>query len=153
MMTKKIVFVVVLVGFLAMVYANGNAKDLPMEDIENQLKEKTNIEKMAKCDNRNLMQFFGLDYEQYESHIFYKGKEALSVEEILIVKAHSEDDLASVKDAVDTRIASQIKTFEGYGPEQVAMLKNAIVTTKGNYLFYCVSKNPEKYEEVFKDAI
>ena len=72
---------------------------------------------------------------------------------MLIVKAHSKEDLSPVKDAVDARIASQIKTFEGYGPEQVAMLKNAIVTTKGNYLFYCVSKNPEKYEEVFKDAI
>lgn len=152
-MTKKIVFVVILVGFLAMVYANGNAKDLPMEDIENQLKEKTKIEKMAKCDNRNLMQFFGLDYEQYESHIFYKGKEALSVEEVLIVKAASEDDLADVKDAVESRIQSQIKTFDGYGPKQVAMLKNAIVTTKGNYLFYCVATDPDKYEEVFKDAI
>ncbi len=89
------------------------------------------------------------------NHIsFIKEKEALSVEEVLVVKAHSKDDLTSVKDAVDARIASQIKTFEGYGPGTGGDAeKNAIVTTKGNYLFYCVSKTPEKYEEVFKDAI
>jgi hypothetical protein len=85
--------------------------------------------------------------------MYYKGKEALSVDEVLIVKAKNKDDLAQVKDLVEDRISSQTATFEGYGPTQVAELKNAIVETKGVYLFYCVAKNPDKYEEVFKDAI
>lgn len=152
-MVKKIIFIVVLIGFLAVVYANGNAKDVPMKDIETLLKKNTNIEKMAKCSNRDLVQFLGLDYEQFESHIYYKGKEALSVEEVFIVKANSKADLSGVKDKVEERIDSQKTTFEGYGPTQVAMLKNAIIITKGNYLFYCVSKDSDKFEEVFKDAI
>lgn len=152
-MIKKTIFVVILAGFLALVYANGNAKDVPMKDIENLLKKNTTIEKMAKCSNRDLMQFIGLDYEQFDSHIYFKGKEALSVEEVLIVKANSKEDLSTVKDKVEERIASQTTAFEGYGPTQVAMLDDAIVTTKGNYLFFCVSKNPDVFEEVFKDAI
>lgn len=152
-MIKKTIFVVVLISFLAIVYANGNAKDVPLRDIDALLRKETNIEKMAKCNNRDLMQFISLDYEQFDSHLYYKGKEALSVEEILIVKVNSKDILSAIKDKVEERIESQITTFEGYGPEQVAMLGNAIVTTKGNYLFYCVSKNPDKFEEVFKDAI
>ncbi|MGF6375685.1 hypothetical protein M2140_000734 [Clostridiales Family XIII bacterium PM5-7] len=152
-MIKKSIFVVILIGFLSLVYANGNAKDVPMKDIEALLKKNTTIEKMKKCSNRDLMQFMNLDGEQFDSHIYYKGKEALSVEELLIVKVSDKETLSSIKDQVEQRIESQITTFESYGPEQVAMLDNAIITTKGNYLFYCVSKSPDQFKEVFIDAI
>ena len=152
-MIKKILSVIVLVLFLAGVYANGNAKDISMPEIEQQLQNHTAFNKMTKCDNRNLMQFFGLDYQQYDSYLYYKSSEALSVEEILIVKAKEKSDLSGVQDAVDTRIDSQISTFEGYGPTQVAQLKNAVVVTKGNYLFYCTGDDAEDLEEVFEDAV
>lgn len=152
-MTKKVIFLVILIAFLAMVYADGSAKDVPMETIEDKLIETVHIDDMAKCGNRNLMQFLNLDYEQYESYIYYKGKEALSVEELLIIKAKNKDDLSSVKDAVEERIQSQIKTYEGYGPAQVSQLENAVVTTKGAYLFYCTGESAEKTEEVFEDVI
>lgn len=152
-MAKKGILVLILAVFLAMVYADGNAKDVPIKDIEKQLTEKTSIEKLAKCSNRNLMQFLNLDYEQYDGNIYYKGKEALSVDEILIIKVHRKEDLDAVKDAVETRIDNQITTFEGYGPAQIAALEDAIIFTKGNYLFYGVGKNTEEIEEVFEDAI
>lgn len=86
-MIKKSIFLIILIVFLTMVYADGNAKDVPMEDIENKLIEETDLGKMAKCGNRNLMQFLNLDYQQYDEYLYYKGKEALSVDEVLIVKA------------------------------------------------------------------
>lgn len=152
-MIKKAVFVVILIIFLFGVYARAGAKDVPMKEIEKQLTAKTDITQMAKCDNRNLMQFFGLDYEQYDSHLYYKGKEALSVDEVLIIKVHEKTDLDGVKDAVEKRIDSQKATFDGYGPAQVALLSNAVMITRGNYLFYCTGKNAEELEEVFCDVI
>ena len=152
-MIKKGIFVLILAAFLVFVYADGNAKDIPVPDIEKQLIEETALDKMSKCDNRSLLQFFGLDYEQYDSHIYYKGKEALSVDEVLIVKAAAKTDLDAVKDAVEDRIDSQIATFEGYGPAQVALLKNAVIVTKGKYLFYAVSEDADKMREVFEDVI
>jgi len=152
-MTKKIVLSAILIIFLAAVYMNGNAKDVTVASIEKQMIANTNIENMTRCNNLRLREFIGLNYEDYDSYMYYKGKEALSVDEVLIVKAKNKDDLAQVKDLVEDRISSQTATFEGYGPTQVAELKNAIVETKGVYLFYCVAKNPDKYEEVFKDAI
>ncbi|WP_425754977.1 DUF4358 domain-containing protein [Ihubacter sp. rT4E-8] len=152
-MIKKAVFVVILMIFLTSVYARAGAKDVPMEEIEKQLTAKCDMEQMAKCDNRNLMQFLGLDYEQYDSHLYYKGKEALSVDEVLIVKVHEKDDLDSVKDAVEKRVAVQTATFDGYGPEQVALLSDAVIFTKGKYLFYCTDKNAEDIGGVFSDAV
>ena len=152
-MIKKAVFVLILILFLAGVYESAGANDIPMEDIETQLTTACDMTHMTKSYNRNLMQFFGLDYEQYDSHLYYKGKEALSVDEVLIVKAHEKSDLDGVKDAVEKRIASQTATFDGYGPAQVALLSDAVIITKGNYLFYCTDQHAEKFGEVFCDAV
>ena len=108
---------------------------------------------MKACGDRDLLQFMGLDYRNYDSYIYYKSGEALGVDELLIVKAKDPQDLTAVQDAVDKRVDSQIRKFDSYGPEQVKELDNSIIRKKGRYLFYCTAKSPEKYEEVFKNAI
>ena len=62
-------------------------------------------------------------------------------------------DLDDVKDAVESRVKSQEKVFESYGPDQMKLLGNAVIETRGKYLFYCVSDDATKYEEVFRDAV
>lgn len=149
----KIVMIIILIIFLVVVYSSADAKNISMSKIENAFKAKTDLEQMQKCNSRQLKEFVNLDSSNYASVMYYKSKESLDVSEILIVKAKNRSDLDAVQDAVDERINSQISTFDSYGPSQVAMLKNAVVVKKGKYLFYCVSKNPDKYEEVFKHAI
>ena len=95
----------------------------------------------------------GIDYSAYDEVIYYKSKVALDVSELMIVKANDKNDLNGVQDAVEKRISSQINTYRDYGPEQVRQLKNAVITKRGKYLFYCVAKDPEKYEGVFYRAV
>ena len=126
----KCALLVVLFAFLAIVYSRENAKDVSMDKIEAQLIKKTNIEKLQKQKPRDLVQFIGLDANNYEAVLYYKSK-----------------------DAVEKRITSQIEAFDNYGPEQVKELKNAIVTSRGKYVFYGVAKDPDKYEEVLLSVI
>jgi len=149
----KIILSIVLILFLAAVYHRSGAPDVPMDSVESALRKGTDLSSMQKCSNRQLMQFMGLDYSDYDSYIYYKSREALGVQEVLIVRVYRRDDLTAVEDAIDRRVADQTRTFEGYGPSQVAMLKNAIIYKRGNYIFYCVDKNPDRYEEVFRHAL
>lgn len=149
----KIVLVAVLIAFLITVYAQNNAKDVPMSTIDKAFQKQTSVTTMKKCNSRELMEFMGIDSSQYEGFMYYKSKNALGVSEVLVLKAHKGTSLSGAEDAAETRIDSQTHTFESYGPKQVSMLKNAIVLKKGQYLFYCTAKNPDKYEEVFKNVI
>ena len=126
----KCALLVVLFAFLAIVYSRENAKDVSMDKIEAQLIKKTNIEKLQKQKPRDLVQFIGL-----------------------VIKVKNKSDVKAVKDAVEKRITSQIEAFDNYGPEQVKELKNAIVTSRGKYVFYGVAKDPDKYEEVLLSVI
>lgn len=149
----KAVMIIVLIVFLVNVYSMQDADDVSLKKINQILRSQTDIEEMEQCNARQLMQFTGLDASAYDSFLYYKSGEALSVEELLIVKADSPDDLDTVQDAVENRISNQISTYKDYAPEQADLLKNAIVTRRGDYLFYCAAEKPEKYEEVFDNAV
>ena len=71
----------------------------------------------------------------------------------MIVKASDRNKLNNLRDSVDKRIQSQLKIFEGYGPKQVAALKNALIIQKGTYLLYYVGDDGQKIEEVFRNAV
>lgn len=152
-MAKKILFTAVLIIFLAAVYSRGNAKDVPLKEIESALIKEPTFHAMEKSGDRQLLQFLDLDPESFSEYVYYRGTEALSAEELLIVKAAGKEDMSAVKDAVDRRVAEQTKLFESYVPKQVAMLKNAVILTKGHYLFYCAGENAERYKEVFLHAV
>lgn len=150
----KLVLVAVLAAFLVVVYRMNNAKDVEASVIQTALTEQTDIaEVMAECDEHDLMQFLSLDADDYEYFIYYKGTEALSAAEVLVIKADSDEVIDAAEEAVNARISAQLTAFDGYGTEQVKQLNNAIVTTRGTYLFYCTAGDPDEYEEVFKDVI
>ena len=149
----KAAFIAVLIIFLAAVYDMNDARNVPMRDIENSLKAKTDIEELKKCNTRELLEFVGIDYSGYSEVLYYKSRVALDVTELCIVKAYSRNDLNDVQDAVEKRVDSQINTYRDYGPKQVNQLKNAVITKRGKYLFYCVADEAEKYEEVFRHAV
>lgn len=149
----KLVLLAVLAVFLFAVYKLNDAPDVSMNAIADRMSARTDLSGFQKCDERDLKQFIGLEPSQYDSFFYYRGKEALSVDEVLVIKMPDKADVDVARDAAEARVAAQIKAFESYGPEQVKRLKNSVITSQGRYLFYCVAKSPLDYEEVFKDVI
>lgn len=149
----KAVMLLMLVIFLGTVYYINDAEDVPMAKIEKALKKDSPIAELKKRNTRELMEYMGVDFSKYDEVLYYKSHEALNVSELMIVKVKSKSQLNDVQDAVEARIKEQVDTYVDYGPEQVAMVDNAVVLKRGKYLFYCVAKDPEKYEEVFRRVI
>ena len=149
----RAIFILLLVLFLFLVYRQVDANDVPLSTIKSELTAKTDLSMFEECDERALKQFIGIEPSAYKEYIYYKGTEALSVDELLILKVEDKSTLGGLMDQCEKRVASQINAFESYGPEQVSRLKNAVYFQKGNFLFYCVGKDTVPYEEVFKDVV
>lgn len=150
----KACFILILALFLVFVYSRSDASDADLIKVDESLKTETDcMSVMSKADDRDLIQFIGLNSDSFEQVIYYRSTKALAVEELLIVKAKSQDQLSDVEEAVQERIDAQIKAYSGYGPEQVKQLENAVRTKKGNYYFYCTADEAEDYEEVLLNAI
>lgn len=153
-MLIKIAFIAILVAFLGVIFSAANVRDVNLSDVSKALKKNTDITSVMKKQNeRDLMQFMGLNANDYSQVIYYRNTTALAVDELLIVKSDDEADFDTVEEAVNARISSQLKVYESYGPAQCALLNNAVQTEKGKYYCYCTAENAELYEEVLLNAI
>ena len=108
---------------------------------------------MGQATVLDFKRIFGLNAEDYEGIAYFKPVSQMDVEELLIVKVKSEEQMESLEEAADERIENQKKSFDGYGAAQCALLEKAIVKKKGNFLFYCTSPDAEEYCNRFVDAM
>lgn len=149
----KVAFLTVLAAFLIFVYWTESAKDVPMKHIENALLSNKYVKEMTVQTPRELERYMQISASNYDGFFYARSVDNLAVDEVLVIKVKSNDQLNQLKDAVDNRITQQITNYQGYAPKQVSMLKNAKTFTKGNYIFYCVSRKPDSISEDFTDVI
>lgn len=149
----KAVFLIVLAVFLIFVYWTESAKDVPMANIEKKLLKNKYVKEMKVQTPRELERYMQISASDYDGFFYARSVNNLAVDEVLVIKVKSREQLNHLKDAVDNRLKQQTANYQGYAPKQVSMLKNAKTFTKGNYIFYCVSKKPDSISEDFTDVI
>ena len=113
-----------------------------------------NTEGMTKADRIMIKRLFGIDVNDYESvHLLYPS-DNMGAKELLIVKLKDDSDMNALIRAVDERLSTQKKSFEGYGVEQFALLTDkSVCETTGNFLIFVVSDEYEHAIEAFRNAI
>ena len=72
-----------------------------------------------------------------QSRAAYTSAEA-TADEIVVIEAKDTDAAARVKEAMETRVADQISTFESYAPAEVAKLNDAVIEVRDKYVILCV---------------
>lgn len=149
----KALYLLVLAVFLIFVYWTESAKDVPISKIEESLLKNNYVQEMKVQTPRELERYMQISASDYDGFFYARSVNNLAVDEVLVVKVKSKEQLNHLKDAVDIRLKQQITNYQGYAPKQVSMLKNAKTFTKGNYIFYCVSKKPDSISEDFTDVI
>ncbi len=122
------------------------------DDVSNESVEGV-FDGMGQADALDFKRIFGLNAEDYDGTAYFKPISQMDVEELLIVRLQSDDQAEDLEEAAEERIKNQKTSFDGYGAAQCALLEKAIVKIKGNFFFYCVSPEAEKYYNAFLDAI
>ncbi len=73
-------------------------------------------------------------------------------EELALFEAKDEASAENILQAVNDRVADLKFGFEGYLPEELKVIENAIVKKEGKYVLFAVGQNSEKINEVFKNS-
>lgn len=127
--------------------------DMTVEEIESDMGKEVKFEKMEKGDSKSLKRFYKLNANDYNGVILYTPQSTMDVNEMLVVKVKNKSQIESLQDSIDSRINYQLESFAGYGPEQVALVDNYELKTKGNYVFFAVSENAQELKKAFLDSI
>ncbi|MBQ9065575.1 MAG: DUF4358 domain-containing protein [Blautia sp.] len=145
--------VVFLVLYLGWIYNSDNAKDVSMEDISFTMENISSVTEMQKRGKGDLQRYFSVMDTDTEGYFFYKDISPMSVNEVLIMKAASRDKAVSLLEAAEAHLESQENVFGAYGTDQMGLLSEASVESKGNYVWYMCGPDASTWRRAFTSLI
>ena len=69
------------------------------------------------------------------------------------MKAKNSGQAATLLESAQSHLSSQKNVFEGYGTDQMALLNNAAVGKKGNYVYYMCGADAHSWQHAFLSLI
>lgn len=149
---KYIVFALIIIYVvLLMLFTSGSSR--PFEDVAAAVSGSLDTEKLTRMDDRMLKRNFGLNSADYDGVMYYASASSMSVEEVLLIRVNSRDQIQRITDAVDERINARMDAFEGYAPDQVRLLEDAQQSVRGRYVFFAVSSQATEYRNAFDTSL
>ncbi len=127
---------VLLISFLGGV----PSPDIPFENLEKATLPLLPAEATQPADNRMIRRLYGLNPADYEGFTLYYPITNMGVDELLLVKLRDPAQAETVKKAIESRLAAQKQSFDGYGEEQTyALTHNMYQDMQGVYVLFTVS--------------
>jgi hypothetical protein len=112
------------------------------------------LSRMQQGSDSVVKRLYSLDCSEFDGVMLYWPVSNMDAEEILIVKLKDISQQETVKKAIENRLQTQKKSFDGYGVEQYDLLTtHAVVDIQGNYILFAVSPDCEKIESAFRAAL
>lgn len=149
----KYFLVAALLCFLYLMEGRDYTADIDVAVVEKKINPDTVDGELVKGDDRQLRKLYGIDANDVEEYVLYIPGEIMSVEELLLIKAKDIQDIEYLQECVQERLENQMRSFESYGTNQIAMLKKAKVQKRGRYLFFAVSDERETWQKIFEGEI
>lgn len=120
--------------------------------------EKNVMKKMAafhleKQQGQAIKKNLAIDPSNYENIEYYKANDPMDVREIVIVQFKDASQGDAFKKAMQDRVDAQIHAFDGYGVEQVGLLKKAVISVDMNYAIYVTCDKANDVVSLYKEQL
>ena len=149
---KGIILVLICVFMVSVFNVPQDSKET-FDTVLSKTQENLDLSSLIKQDNQAIRRNLQLDPESYARIDYYKIDDVMQANEYVLVefKDHSQQD--AFKQAIQKRIDDQTNLYDGYAPDQVELLKDAIIDIHANYALYVVDPNGATMEEQFLESL
>ncbi len=149
----KIALVAVLVLFIALDMSDEPDSAAQIETVVENVVKAAGLQSSEPAESRMVKRFYGLNPKDYEGAVLYAPSDNMDAHELFLVKLKDSTQKKTVEDAIEERLDTQLKSFEGYGAEQTALLEKHVLSVKGNYVLYVVGEYAEDAQKAFAKSL
>lgn len=149
----KYLMVCLLVIYVVFLIVREGNSSVSVDAIEQNILKSAEMTGTTKASMQELKKYYGLNGKEYDGVCLYIPDDVMSVTEILVVKVKDKSQIESVEQAMEERLETQKKSFEGYGVTQTKLLRSAVLESKGYYVLLAVSEEAAQIEAAFKKSI
>lgn len=139
---------IVLAVFVGL-YKVLEVKEPDMEVLKEKILNTVDLTSMDEGDGQRLRKLYYIGKNEIEDFIFLAPKTNMDANEVLVLKAKSQEGMDELIEKVNGRIEKAEKNFESYRPDQYELIKDRILEVRGRYLILVISKDAKE----IKDAI
>ena len=134
----EIICVVFLVCFIFAISADDNYSNKTVTDVVDAVSPEMNMDALTSFKKNKVKQEFGIDFVGVDSFAYYASDSIMTVDELLIIKLEEGVKADEIMEIIESRVKDKQILFEGYAPEQSALLKKYVLTDKNGFIFYAV---------------
>ena len=145
----KLLLLALLIGGGSLA-VKGTARQVDFGKLQADVEAAAEVSGLNQENAQLLRRFYGLNAGELVHWILYTAQDNMSVEELLLVECSSESQAEQVLEAARERKATQIKNFEGYGPEQVQLLNQSVLRSDGVYVLFAVSDQAAEIKKAYR---
>jgi hypothetical protein len=145
--------VLLLVLIIVLLLWQKEPADISLDVVEEQMGFDTSSYAMEKAGTMRLKRAFGINGADYDEVLYYTPSNTMSVEEFLMIKVENEGQLESIRNAMESRLETQQKAFDGYGTDQMALLEDAVIYQTGPYICFLVSEDANQWRDTIKTIL
>lgn len=149
----KICLVIFFGFFLCNELSGPSMSDTDFSVVEENVIKTMGTYELEKQGGQAIKKYFSINSADYENIQYYKSSDPMNVREIVIVKFKDPNQGEAFKEAMQQRIDTQINAFNGYGVEQVALLKKAIISLDMNYAIYVTCETANDVVSIYKEQL
>lgn len=134
----EIICVVFLVCFIFFVSREEPYSDKSVKDVVEAVSVEINLEDLKSYKKNKIQEEFGIELQDVDSCAYYASDSVMNVTELLVIKLKEGAKADSITEKIENRVKDKQVLFEGYAPEQSALLKKYILIYQKGFIFYAV---------------
>ena len=145
----KVICLAGLVFFLYTKMSGSRLSTVAFADMQSAVTGAADMATMQEADNQMIKRLYGLDPSLYDGVCLYYPLTNMGAEELFLLKLKDTSQQDEVRSAIEARLATQKKSFEGYGIEQSAMLNRSVYEVRGNYAIFVSADDTAPMKNAF----
>lgn len=149
----EIICVVFLVCFIFFISREDSYSDNTVQEVAENVSMEINIDDLTSFKKNKIKKEFGIDFDGIDSCVYYASDAVMNVEELLVIKLKEGAKADSITEKIETRVKDKQVLFEGYAPEQSALLKNYVLSVSHGFIFYAVGEEATDALILFNETI
>ena len=134
----EIICVVLLICFIFFISREEPYSDKSVRDVVDAVSAEINFEELKSYNKNKIQEEFDIEFQDIDSYAYYASDSVMNVEELLVIKLKEGAKADNITEKIEQRVKDKQVLFEGYAPEQSAMLKNYVLIYQKGFIFYAV---------------
>lgn len=149
----KAALLVLLLVFIVWDLRGDSLSDADPQKVAEAVAKAGGFGEISPAEARMIKRFYGVNPNDYEGAVLYAPADNMDAHELFVVKMKDVSQKEALEKAINERLDTQLKSFEGYGAEQTALLKKHVLLVQGNFALYVVGEKATDAQKAFLDSL